>query len=116
MKLPIQTNAAVEMCDVARSKATRKVSVHCHRRQHFGRLDWSTPAVAASMDGAAVKPPATWSHVENFCWGADPAEADAEPWASPRVGPEKMKRHEILELLQASSSAPVQNRSTTIPT
>ena len=31
--------------------------------------------------------------------GADPVEADAEPWAAPLAWAEKMQRHEIVELL-----------------
>jgi len=33
--------------------------------------------------------------------GADPIEADAEPWATPRAWAEKMKHAEALMLLQA---------------
>jgi len=32
--------------------------------------------------------------------GADPVEADAEPWATPRAWAEKMKHHEVLALLR----------------
>jgi ankyrin repeat protein len=37
--------------------------------------------------------------------GADPVEADAEPWATPRAWAEKMGRPEILELLHAAGAA-----------
>jgi hypothetical protein len=35
--------------------------------------------------------------------GADPIEADAEPWATPRAWSERMHRSELLELLTAAS-------------
>jgi ankyrin repeat protein len=35
--------------------------------------------------------------------GADPVEADAEPWATPRAWAERMERAEIVELLDASN-------------
>jgi ankyrin repeat protein len=35
--------------------------------------------------------------------GADPVEADAEPWATPRAWAEKMQRPEIVELLAAAT-------------
>jgi ankyrin repeat protein len=31
--------------------------------------------------------------------GADPAEADAEPWATPRAWAEKMQRDDVLTVL-----------------
>jgi hypothetical protein len=34
--------------------------------------------------------------------GADPVEADAEPWATPRAWAEKMQRHEIVDLLASA--------------
>jgi ankyrin repeat protein len=34
--------------------------------------------------------------------GADPVEADAEPWATPRAWAERMERSEIVELLNSS--------------
>ena len=37
--------------------------------------------------------------------GADPVEADAEPWASPRSWAEKVKRPDILQLLNSRASA-----------
>jgi ankyrin repeat protein len=37
--------------------------------------------------------------------GADPIEADAEPWATPRAWAEKMQRREIRDLLTAASPA-----------
>jgi ankyrin repeat protein len=36
--------------------------------------------------------------------GADPVEADAEPWATPRAWAEKMQRREIANLLKAASN------------
>jgi ankyrin repeat protein len=38
--------------------------------------------------------------------GADPVEADAEPWATPRAWAEKMERREILELLDSARASP----------
>jgi ankyrin repeat protein len=38
--------------------------------------------------------------------GADPVEAGAEPWATPRAWAEKMQRREILELLTSPRPAP----------
>ena len=38
--------------------------------------------------------------------GADPAEADAEPWATPRAWAEKMHRPEIVELLSSARLGP----------
>ena len=38
--------------------------------------------------------------------GADPVEADAEPWATPRAWAQKMQRREIVELLSAAGPAP----------
>jgi ankyrin repeat protein len=38
--------------------------------------------------------------------GADPVEADAEPWATPRAWAEKMHRPEIVELLSSTRSEP----------
>jgi hypothetical protein len=35
--------------------------------------------------------------------GADPVEADAEPWAAPRAWAERMHRPEILELLTGAT-------------
>jgi hypothetical protein len=35
--------------------------------------------------------------------GADPVEADTEPWATPRAWAEKMRRSVILELLASAS-------------
>jgi hypothetical protein len=35
--------------------------------------------------------------------GADPIEADAEPWATPRAWATRMHRPEILELLDEAS-------------
>jgi hypothetical protein len=35
--------------------------------------------------------------------GADPVEADAEPWATPRAWVEKMKHPDILALLEESA-------------
>jgi hypothetical protein len=35
--------------------------------------------------------------------GADPLEADAEPWARPRAWAEKMGRPEVLSVLDAAS-------------
>jgi hypothetical protein len=35
--------------------------------------------------------------------GADPIEADAEPWATPRTWAEKTQRPEILRLLDQTS-------------
>ena len=36
--------------------------------------------------------------------GADPVEADAEPWARPRAWAERMQRTEIIELLDSTST------------
>ena len=36
--------------------------------------------------------------------GADPVEADAEPWATPRAWAEKMHRPAIVELLGSARS------------
>jgi hypothetical protein len=38
--------------------------------------------------------------------GADPVEAEAEPWATPRAWAEKMRWPEIVELLDATKSDP----------
>ena len=48
--------------------------------------------------------------------GADPVEADAEPWATPRAWAEKMHRPEILELLAAAAEPPAddQGQDTTV--
>jgi hypothetical protein len=35
--------------------------------------------------------------------GADPIEADAEPWATPMAWARKMKRDKILEVLRAAA-------------
>jgi ankyrin repeat protein len=45
--------------------------------------------------------------------GADPVEAGAEPWATPRAWAEKMKRMEILELLK--QGAPINAQPSTQP-
>jgi hypothetical protein len=51
-----------------------------------------------------------WGRVEMvklfLARGADPAEADAEPWATPRAWAEKMHRPEIVELLGYARSDP----------
>jgi ankyrin repeat protein len=51
-----------------------------------------------------------WGRVEMvklfLAHGADPIEADAEPWATPRAWAEKMQRPEIVELLTAARPAP----------
>jgi hypothetical protein len=38
--------------------------------------------------------------------GADPVEADAEPWATPRAWAEKMRRPEIVELIRSAGPEP----------
>ena len=47
-----------------------------------------------------------WGNVEIvklfLARGADPVEADAEPWARPRAWAERMQRTEIVELLRGS--------------
>ena len=47
-----------------------------------------------------------WGRVEMvklfLARGADPVEADAEAWATPRAGAEKMQRPEIVELLRCA--------------
>jgi ankyrin repeat protein len=49
-----------------------------------------------------------WGRVEMvkllLARGADPVEADAEPWATPRAWAEKMQRPEILGLLDKTSN------------
>ncbi len=51
-----------------------------------------------------------WGRVEMvklfLARGADPVEADAEPWATPRAWAEKMHRPEIVELLTSAKSEP----------
>ena len=38
--------------------------------------------------------------------GADSIEADAEPWATPRAWAEKMRRREIVDLLNSARPTP----------
>jgi ankyrin repeat protein len=49
-----------------------------------------------------------WGHAELvsllLAHGADPIEADAEPWATPRAWAEKMDRREVLAILGAHSA------------
>jgi ankyrin repeat protein len=51
-----------------------------------------------------------WGRVEMvklfLARGADPIEADAEAWATPRAWAEKMQRPEIVDLLTAARRAP----------
>jgi ankyrin repeat protein len=51
-----------------------------------------------------------WGRVEMvklfLARGADPVEADAEPWATPRAWAEKMHRPEILSLLNSAGANP----------
>jgi len=51
-----------------------------------------------------------WGRVEMvklfLARGADPIEAEAEPWATPRAWAEKMHWLEIVELLNATKSDP----------
>jgi ankyrin repeat protein len=51
-----------------------------------------------------------WGRVEMvklfLARGADPVEADAEPWKTPRAWAEKMHRPEIVELLSSARSDP----------
>jgi hypothetical protein len=35
--------------------------------------------------------------------GADPVEADAEPWATPSAWAEKMRHHDIIAVLRAAA-------------
>jgi ankyrin repeat protein len=50
-----------------------------------------------------------WGHVELvnllLARGADPVEADAEPWATPRAWAEKMNRRDVLAALTAFTSS-----------
>jgi hypothetical protein len=60
------------------------------------RNDWHRTTPLATACGAG-----TIEMVRLFLqWGADPVEADAEPWATPRAQAEKMKHANVLALLR----------------
>jgi ankyrin repeat protein len=54
-----------------------------------------------------------WGRVEMvklfLARGADPLEADAQPWATPRAWASRMHHHEILELLAGAARDPAGN-------
>ena len=67
---------------------------------HGARLDIRDDLLQSTPLGWACR----WGRVEIvklfLARGADPVEADAEPWATPRAWAEKMQRPEIVELLK----------------
>jgi hypothetical protein len=70
------------------------------------RLDTRDDLLKSTPLGWACR----WGRVEMvklfLARGADPVEAEAEPWATPRAWAEKMHRPEIVELLNSARSDP----------
>lgn len=69
------------------------------------RLDLRDDLLKSTPLGWACR----WGRVEIvkllLARGADPVEADAEPWATPRAWVERMERTEIVELLKSAGGA-----------